>query len=1061
MRETDEVMTKTLELVRAGAGAGKTYDLCETVAQAVAEGLDPARILATTFTKKAAAELKGRVQAKLRSMDTTASSQFDASDRFELAAIGTVHSVAHQLLSRYAIEMGLSPRLEVILEDVAEVVLSALVGNASSSDSEMFGECSKRLGITEPHKLILELLSAVRGNRISDDSFREQMQISADRVCGIIAPQGTSDNVCTADELLVIADEAKEGIRGLENDATKVTAGAISALQALPSPKNAIWTRYLVATKIKAGKSSGADSMLDGLRNAASKVRQHPKLHADVLKFSQLLTEATLELASQYEAHKRERGLIDYTDLELLLLNLLEDEAIAVQVSEDFELVLVDEFQDTNPLQLEIFQNLRLLSARSRWVGDSNQAIYGFRDTDPELIENVWSKATDKEPDNLLNNWRSQKGLVQFVGELFAPLFGEKTRQNPKKEPHDRGVERWLLQTKNAKQDADSLAGGIAQLHAEGTQYGDIAVVERANSKLVDLSQSFEDLGIPYLLESAGLLRTREAALVFAGFRLVADRSDSLAAATVLHILADPEQDTPDWIIERLESLQTLRASETDTGKRTYPDPWEGDERFRQLDLIDKTVSSPTVVLQQVIEALSLSEHISRWGDAPRRCANLDSLLRHSGKYEETQLGSGHAATLCGFAWYMGQLADENMDLRYPPLGHDAVTLMTYHGTKGLEWPVVVLSGLDKEWPPRMWSPVVGGGGQNPERPLEGRELQCWIWPFGESKSRYGNALIAGSGLENDALETEEGIARAERETTEGQRLLYVGCTRAKSKLVFVHREGKCRWLDKVPRFADLIDSGLEPGEHEIAGVETTVVVRKLDQESALKMAVEQKPEQRWIASAEIKERIDYADRFYSPSVVGGVEETEGDGNDDSTFAITDLPGKSYCLAGVKEEKYADVGNAVHGYFGALPSMVTMDTASKSVVAERCLSAFQVTGVMSPEDLVATGDRFWEWVSIEYPSATWHTEVPATCPRSSSGQWNGTLDLVLQLANGGVVIIDHKSAPVKRDVCAKHAANYADQLLAYREMLAASGHDVHSCWVHFPLAGVMAKQIAQ
>jgi ATP-dependent helicase/nuclease subunit A len=139
MRETDEVMTKTLELVRAGAGAGKTYDLCETVAQAVAEGLDPARILATTYTKKAAAELKGRVQAKLRGMDASSSSQFDASDRFELAAIGTVHSVAHQLLSRYAIEMGLSPRLEVIMEDAAEDALSSLVGNASSSDSEMLG----------------------------------------------------------------------------------------------------------------------------------------------------------------------------------------------------------------------------------------------------------------------------------------------------------------------------------------------------------------------------------------------------------------------------------------------------------------------------------------------------------------------------------------------------------------------------------------------------------------------------------------------------------------------------------------------------------------------------------------------------------------------------------------------------------------------------------------------------------------------------------------------------------------------------------------------------------
>ncbi|MBT4692608.1 MAG: UvrD-helicase domain-containing protein, partial [Planctomycetaceae bacterium] len=87
-------MSNKLELVRAGAGAGKTYDLCETVAQAVVDGLDPARILATTFTTKAAAELKGRVQAKLRTMDTSAASHFGASDRFELAAIGTVHSVA-------------------------------------------------------------------------------------------------------------------------------------------------------------------------------------------------------------------------------------------------------------------------------------------------------------------------------------------------------------------------------------------------------------------------------------------------------------------------------------------------------------------------------------------------------------------------------------------------------------------------------------------------------------------------------------------------------------------------------------------------------------------------------------------------------------------------------------------------------------------------------------------------------------------------------------------------------------------------------------------------------
>ncbi|MFN9036835.1 MAG: UvrD-helicase domain-containing protein, partial [Planctomyces sp.] len=83
-------MTNILEVVRAGAGSGKTTDLCDTVAKAVASGLDPARILATTFTRKAAAELKGRVQARLLE-----DSGHSHADRLELAAIGTVHSVAH------------------------------------------------------------------------------------------------------------------------------------------------------------------------------------------------------------------------------------------------------------------------------------------------------------------------------------------------------------------------------------------------------------------------------------------------------------------------------------------------------------------------------------------------------------------------------------------------------------------------------------------------------------------------------------------------------------------------------------------------------------------------------------------------------------------------------------------------------------------------------------------------------------------------------------------------------------------------------------------------------
>jgi len=155
---------------------------------------------------------------------------------------------------------------------------------------------------------------------------------------------------------------------------------------------------------------------------------------------------------------------------------------------------------------------------------------------------------------------------------------------------------------------------------------------------------------------------------------------------------------------------------------------------------------------------------------------------------------TGQAATLTGLILYLEQLAADQRDYRYPPQGHDAVTLMTYHSAKGLEWPTVVLSGLDSGRPPNMWSPVVTGGGQTDENPLEGRTLRSWTWPFGETQGQFGG-LRTGSGLEVDALLSPEGQERAARETDENLRLLYVGCTRAKERLVFAHREGKYAWL--------------------------------------------------------------------------------------------------------------------------------------------------------------------------------------------------------------------------------------------------------------------------
>lgn len=1047
-------MSNQLEIVRAGAGAGKTTDLCNTVASAVAAGLDPARILATTFTRKAAAELKGRIQETLiekGSGDVIAAHQ--NADRLELAAIGTVHSVAHQLIQRYAIQLGLSPRLKVLIETAGDRALRDLLGMIEADAWDKLSDVAERLSVANLHALMLSLLAAKRGNRIADDAFRSQMWASAERVCELLAPQGVLPTPSPIERLYELVDQALGQNEALTNDTTQDTQKARQTLRQLKSQQSPAWSNYVRAGKIAAGKRSGANQLLDGLRSHGASVRRQPGLHADVRHLSNLLAEQVVALELRYNAYKTERGLVDFTDLEVLFLTLLEDANLADILCRDFDLVLVDEFQDTNPLQLAIFERLRQLARRSRWVGDPKQAIYGFRDTDPQLVNDVWHNAPNATRTELPKNYRSQKGLVQLTGKLFEPIFGDEAVQQPAKPSIPRGIERWLFASKNQTDDAISLGCGIAALHAEGIRYGDIAVLERSNRQLAALATSFDALGIPYLLECPGLLSTREGALVLAGLRLVADRSDSLAASQVLHILSDSGDDTPAWIIERMNAIRNSESA-SEAGTETpssFPVPWQGDARFVAIEQIDRKVASPSVIMQQVIEALDVPTLLSHWGDAARRSSHLDSMLLHASEYEETAVEAGAAATLTGLILHLEALAAEGKDARYPPQGHDAVTLTTYHSAKGLEWPVVVLSGLNSERDPNMWSPVVTGGDPVHDHPLAGRVLRYWPWPFGHTEGEFPGPLT-GTGLEIDALQSPEGQVRIQQDQEENMRLLYVGVTRAKNKLVFAHRVGKYSWLGRLPNVDAILECSRGSGEHALDGIETTFVMRQFDASMGETYRQDLPSSETWLSGQRTSESLSLVDRYHRPSEAP-VPKTS------ANFRVEHLPGPSYFPSGAKEEQFVSIGDAVHAYLAAMPSMTALPQDKRVSVAARCIAAFSVGGFILPTDLVDAGDRFVAWIRDKYPGATWHTETFVSSPREGGGQWTGSVDLLLQLPDGDVVVVDHKSAPIRREHCANKAATYAGQLSAYREILRAQGMTIKSAWIHFPLAGVMAEVV--
>ncbi len=174
-------------------------------------------------------------------------------------------------------------------------------------------------------------------------------------------------------------------------------------------------------------------------------------------------------------------------------------------------------------------------------------------------------------------------------------------------------------------------------------------------------------------------------------------------------------------------------------------------------------------------------------------------------------------------------------------------------------------------------------------------------------------------------------------------------------------------------------------------------------------------------------------------------------------MTVERLPGVAIFPPGMDEAQEEALGNAVHAYLGALPSMQGLPENYRNQVAPRCLQGFGAETLLSATDLVAAGERLRAWIEARYPGAELHSEVPVTAPRNEGGQWNGTIDLLLRLPSGEVVVIDHKSSPIRPDQCAPKAATFGGQLAAYRSALEAQGLTVAGTWIHFPLAAALVR----
>ncbi len=1044
-----------IEFVSAGAGSGKTYRLTTLMSDALASGTArPSGVVAMTFTLKAAAELRQRARKALLDQG-----RLDLSTAIGQSRIGTVNAVCNQLIQRHCFELGHSPDQTVLSEaqsmQMLRRALEEVLEPARRDELVRFGERFD-LELDDWEKLVQPIVDAARSNGLGADALRVMGRANADAMlANWPAPQETGPVLTSrlVAAMTASADAVEQFVtelRAAGREPQKNTQGALEELR--KCRKNFadgtwMWKQWVGLTQLDAGAK--LRGVVQPVLDAAAAHEHHPHFHDDVRKYLTLVFElAALALAS-YEEAKREAGAQDFTDQEMLFLRALhESESVRAALAEELDLVLVDEFQDTSPVQLAVFVELAKLAKRSVWVGDPKQAIYGFRGTDSRLIAAVldaipsWGGSLG-EP--LTNSRRSGPSLVRLVNQAFTPAFPklkpEAIRLAPVRAEHPSqpSLITWALESANVREDFQALGPALTELLASGFQVqdvdtdewrslepGDIAVLCRYNDRIPYVAASLHEWGLPCVSTRPGLLGTPEATLVLACLRRMHDPGDTVATAFIASLSDSVPAET--WLDDRLRHVRTGGA----------PTEWKTQGADAHPIVVRLESLRGRLAALTPFEALCLAKAESdvwraaaHWSlnpkEAAARAANVEALLRMAATYEDECRSSKRPATIAGLLQWFAEQQAAGLDARAAAVG-GAIEAHTHHSAKGLEWPVVVLTGMDAEARSGLWDVRTRTEGAfDAQEPLRGRSVHYWPRPYGARRMPDVLKRAQASPL---------GVEMQEQASDEHKRLLYVSCTRARDVMVLVahRRKMATAWTDAIG--ASKLFFAQEGG----INLEDGTVVRRLQRVWSREDIAATPPAKvpvgrSWLAP---RPRQHHLPLWLRPSsMASGTYRTEA-----VETVGTRVPLKA------KVDMTA-LGSAMHN---CIAFSLAIGGAASSEDLAAILARWQVGAAVEPEAVLGQVQALLRWIESKWPGAKVWAEVPVEVKLKSGRVVSGQIDLLVELAEGWV-LVDHKTDPRSAADGDRLAEAHGGQLDAYAEgVLEGTGRGVVERWLLLPIA---------
>lgn len=1068
-------------VLTASAGSGKTHRLTEELSARVRGGIAPSQLIATTFTIKAAAELTERVRARL--LDD---GLLDAARAASTAMIGTVNSVAGRIVTDYAIDAGLSPDLRVIPDQEQRRLFSLAVDSVISAAEAEHRDLLHRLDHLAPPDAtgygagqswvaqVQEVANAARVNRIGPEQLRAAAAASWAELSAALPEPGSDDRSRWAGLVGAGVRELQALLAGSTDEhGAFVKGGGIKRATSVAPVRRAIaafgrfhaesrpidrvtWNDWRTLAKLNlSSRFKTEDGDVDGadakraFASLSAEVEEtllaNPVLQADLHALVQLVIGTAATCLETYAQYKEQLGLLDFIDQETRAVELVRtDERVRSSLRERFRVLAVDEFQDTSPLQLDLFLALGDLVDEVIWVGDPKQTIYGFRDADPALMAAALDRITASggTTGTLMHSWRSSEAILNLTNAVFTPIFhgmrglpAEQVRLSvpePRREIARHGaVETWG-HTGSGKESVEKAATAIARgvrdlLDRRSLRGGEVAVLVRDNRTAERIATALTAEGIPATGAGRPLLASREGQVLRAGLALAVDPGDTLALAELVALLPDHAAHAT-W-------FEDLAAVERDR-RRGVLEGWWADPALVPLSAVRRAGVNytPIELVEAVADALDLPQRIQTWTDPQERLQTLDGVRQVAVAYAEGARSRHEPVTLTGFVQELtaGDAAATAL------AGPDTVQVTTMHGAKGLQWAAVVtvLPAPRNDAAPagvRVTAPAA----LDLDAPLAGRELRWWpaVLPF---FAPWAAALLATTVAEE----------RRADEIASDERLLYVSLTRARETQVLVPatRSAAHTVLNALGTAVDgapwvtwdedgirLADGTVVPAEHRVFSSDEEANVSFAAPRSALAATdVPQRP-------AAVRDRVDR--RFRASAV-------PSNGYDADVRRVATL-GEPLVSGGGRD--WDRVGEAVHAYL-ATPHPA-LDAVTRQRVAERIVARWGVTDAVTADVLLSAGARWTGWVEATFPGAIERTEQPITWWNDEDQVMEGWIDDLLALPGGGLVLVDHKTYPGD-DPEGHIRRHYLGQLASYAQALAdATGAPPARVLLHLPLRG--------